>query len=253
MNKTPVALQLFSVRGEVGRDLPGTLKTLAKIGYDGAEPFGYDGKTLIWQGHSAADIRKMYDENGLTCCGIHLATDALLGDNLKRTIEFNKTVGNRFLIVAADKGRMSSSRGIAELAGILNTAAKALQPEGLYTGYHAHGFDFTIVNGRPAWDTLFAATEPEVIMQMDIGNCASGGGDPIATLRKFPGRARTMHLKDFGGGKDSVIGEGTMDWPVIVEICRSLQRPEWYVIEEGSGDGFDIPERSLKAVRKLNL
>jgi hypothetical protein len=29
-------------------------------------------------------------------------------------------------------------------------------------------------------------------MQMDIGNCASGGGDPLGTLIKFPNRARSV-------------------------------------------------------------
>ena len=95
-----------------------------------------------------------------------------------------------------------------ELAGILNDAAEKLAPEGMFTGYHAHGFDFAAVDGEIAWDILFATTPPEVIMQLDIGNCASGGGDPVATLRKFPGRARSVHLKDFGGPEGAVIGEG---------------------------------------------
>lgn len=253
MNKTPIALQLFAVRNEVARDLPNTLKMLARIGYDGAEPWGYDGKTMVWQNHPVADVRRMYDDQGLKCCGIHLATDALLGDNLKRTIEFNQILGNRFLIIAADK-RTTTREGLVELADILNSVAAKLKPLGMYTGYHAHGFDFGMVDGKVAWDTLFSTTNPEVIMQMDTGNCAGGGGDPIAMLRKFPGRARSMHLKEFGGAtKEAVIGEGKLDWATIVELCQSLHRPEWYVIEEGTGDGFDIPRRSREAVRALRV
>ena len=195
----------------------------------------------------------MYDDNGLTCCGIHLATGALLGDNLSRAIEFNRTLDNRFLVVAADKQRMSSVGGIMELAGILNDAAERLQGEGMFTGYHAHGFDFATVGGRIAWDILFENTRPEVIMQLDIGNCAGGGGDPVATLRKFPRRARSVHLKEFGGPVDSVIGEGQADWPEIFRLCETTQDTEWYVVEEGSTDGrgFDIPRRSLEALRRM--
>jgi sugar phosphate isomerase/epimerase len=250
----PIGLQLFSVRGECERDLPATLKAVADIGYRGAEPWGYDGTSLDWQGHPAGEIRRLYDDNGLTCCGIHLTTTALLGDRLARTVEFNRTLGNRFLIVAWDQPRMSTTAGIHELAGILNDAAEKLRAEGMFTGYHAHGFDFATVDGRIAWDVLFENTRPEVIMQIDIGNCAGGGGDPIETLRKFPGRARSVHLKEFGGPSDeAVIGEGKADWPEIFRLCETTQNTEWYVVEEGSRDGlgFEIPRRSREALRRM--
>ena len=254
MTNIPIGLQLFSVRGEVARDLPATLKAVAGCGYAGAEPWDYRGDSLDWQGHSASDIRRMYDDNGLKCCGFHLTTGSLQGDNLARTIEFNRILGNRFLIVAMDKERMSSRAGILELASILNAATEKLKTAGMFTGYHAHGFDFATVDGEIAWDVLFANTCAEVIMQMDIGNCESGGGDPIGTLRKFPHRARSVHLKDFGGpSPDSVIGEGKADWAEIFRLCETTQNTEWYVVEEGSsdGNGFDIPRRSLEALRRM--
>lgn len=253
MTKIPIGLQLYSVRSECEKDLPAALAAAAKSGYEAVEPWGYGGDKLEWMGHSSADIRKLLDANGLKCCGIHLTTSALQGDNLQRTIELNKQLGNRFLIVAADSARMSSRAGILELASILNGVSEKLGPEGMLTGYHAHGFDFKTVEGETAWDILFSNTRPEVVMQMDIGNCAGGGGDPIAILRKFPGRARSVHLKDFGAGPEAVIGEGKADWPTIFEVCETLHHPEWYVVEEGSQDGFgfDIPRRSLEALRSM--
>jgi sugar phosphate isomerase/epimerase len=249
----PIGLQLYSVRGECARDLPATLQAVAEIGYVGAEPWGYDGVSLEWQGHPCRDIRRLYDDNNLLCCGIHLTTGALLGDNLARTVEFNKTLGNRFLIVAADAQRMKSVEGVMELAGILNDAVDTLAGEGMFPGYHAHGFDFATLDGRIAWDILFENTRPEVIMQLDIGNCAGGGGDPIATLRKFPNRARTLHLREFGGPEGSVIGEGQADWPEIFRLCETTQNTEWYVVEEGGRDGlgFEIPRRSREALRRM--
>jgi sugar phosphate isomerase/epimerase len=254
-NKIPIGLQLYAVRGACGRSLPETLKSVARIGYAGAEPWGYDGSTLSWHGHSPSDIRRMFDDHGLTCCGFHIATDALLGDNLKRTVELNRVLGNRLLIVAWDKPRMSSRAGILELAGILNDAATNVAAEGMLTGYHAHGFDFARVDGEIAWDVLFCNTRAEVIMQLDTGNCAAGGGDPIATLRKFPNRARSVHLKEFGGPSGSVIGEGKIAWPTVFELCRTTQNTEWYVVEEGDehGSAFDIPRRSLRALRRMGM
>jgi len=253
MGNIPIGVQLYVLRGEVQKDLPATLEGVARIGYVGAEPWGYDGAALEWMGHTPAAIRKMYDDNGLKCCGIHLATGALLGDNLQRTIELNQTLGNNFLIIAADKPRMSARSTILELAGILNDAAEKLAPLGMFTGYHAHGFDFETVDGEIAWDILFSHTGDDVIMQMDIGNCANGGGDPIGTLRKFPGRAKSVHLKDYGVGPEGVIGEGVADWPTIFELCDTLHPVEWYVVEEGGADGlgFEIPRRSLEALRRM--
>lgn len=253
MGKIPIALQLFSVRGECQKDLPATLKAVAELGYEGVEPWGYSGESLEWMGFSGPQIRQMLDDHGLTCCGIHLSTDALLGDNLARTIELNHQLGNRFLIIAADSQRMAALETILELAGILNEVAEKLQPEGMFTGYHAHGFDFKQIEGQTAWEHLFSRTRPEVIMQMDIGNCASGGGDPIAMLREFPGRARSVHLKDYGGPAGSVIGEGVADWDTIFHLCETSHGTEWYVVEEGSADGlgFDIPKRSLEALRRM--
>ncbi len=253
MPNIPIALQLFSVRGECKKDLSAALRSVAKLGYAGVEPWGYQGDRLEWMGHSAADVRKMLDDNGLTCCGIHLSTRAILGDNLQRTIGLNQTLGNRFLIVAADKPRMSAVDTIAELAGILNDVAEKLAPLGMFAGYHAHPFDFEAVEGEIAWDRLFSQTREDVIMQMDTGNCAKGGGDPIGTLRKFPGRAKSVHLKEFDAPEGGVIGEGKLDWPAIFDLCETSQPTEWYVVEEGGaeGMGFDVPKRSLEALRAM--
>lgn len=253
MSKVPIALQLFSVRGECQKDLAATLKAVSAIGYVAAEPWGYRGEAVEWLGHSAADVGKMFADSGLQCCGIHLATGALLGDNLARTIELNQTLGNRFLVIAGDKDRMSSRDTILELAEILNGVAQQLKPHNMFTGYHAHPFDFGVVEGQTAWQHLFSNVGPDVIMQMDIGNCARGDGDPVAMLRKFPRRARTVHLKEHGGDPGAVIGEGDADWDVIFDLCETQHATEWYVVEEGGPDGlgFEVSTRSYEALRAM--
>ena len=252
-DKVPIGLQLFSVRGECQKDLAATLQAVARLGYVGAEPWGYGGDKLEWMGWPVQDVRRMFDDSGLKCCGIHLSTGALLGDNLTRTIELNQVLGNSFLIIAADKGRMSAIDSIMELAEILNTVAAKLKPLGMLTGYHAHPFDFVRFDGRTAWEILFSNTDQDVVMQMDIGNCARGDGDPIAMLKAFPGRAKSVHLKDYGGAPEAVIGEGEADWDEIFRLCEIEHHPLWYVVEEGGPDGlgFDVCARSLEALRRM--
>ncbi len=82
--KIPIALQLYSVRGDFTRDVPGTLKAVSKLGYEGVEPWGYAGTPKVFQEYSAKQLRKMLDDNGLKCCGMHHQLEALAPERLAR-------------------------------------------------------------------------------------------------------------------------------------------------------------------------
>ena len=45
MARIPIALQLYSVRKDCEADLPGVLKQVAEMGYEGVEFAGYYGRT----------------------------------------------------------------------------------------------------------------------------------------------------------------------------------------------------------------
>ena len=90
-------------------------------------------------------------------------------------------------------------------------------------------------------------------MQMDIGNCLEGGGDPYAILRKFPGRSATVHLKEHGGPPEAVVGEGEVDWKKVFAICEKTGGTEWYIVEHerGAGDPVENVKRCLENLRKM--
>ena len=92
MSNIPIGLQLYSVRDDCEIDLPSVLKAVGGMGYDGVEFAGYYGRT-------ASELRQMLDDNGLKCCGTHTGLETILGDELEKTIAFNQTLGNKFLIV----------------------------------------------------------------------------------------------------------------------------------------------------------
>jgi sugar phosphate isomerase/epimerase len=244
----PIGFQLYTVRGEFGRNVPQTLKTLGQIGYKAVEFWGYAGTPEVYQKYSAGDLRKLLDDSGLKCCGMHLELKALAKENLKRTIENNQALGSEYLNVAAAKDKMGSEAGIAELATFLNQTAVECQSQKLSVGYHAHPFDFEKINGRFAWDLLFSRLEPEVNMQMDVGNCLSGKGDPIGMLKKFPGRTRTIHIKEHE--------EKTFDsdyYKEVFQLCETSSGTKWYIVEMGGtlGNGFDVPRQALEKLHRL--
>ena len=193
----------------------------------------------------------MLDDNGLVACGTHTPYDSVQGDKLKETVEFNRTIGNKFLIVPWMNETKSKQEWL-DRAKLFNDIAAKIKPDGMWVGYHAHQHDFKQIDGVSAWDLFFGNTKPEVIMQLDTSNCCEGGADPVAVLKKYPGRARTIHIKAFGGGPDAVIGEDKVDWKEVFAFCEGKGKTQWYVVEHESGkDPLDAVKRSFEALRKL--
>ncbi len=241
--KIPVGLQLYSLREQCKTDLPGMLSAVAKIGYKGVEFAGY------WE-RSAKDLRKMLDDNGLVACGTHTPYESVLGDKLKETVEFNRVIGNKFLIVPWMTGK--TRQEWLDKAKLFNEIADKVKADGMWVGYHAHAHDFEKFDGESAWDLFFGNTKPEVIMQLDTSNCCEGGADPVAVLKKYPGRARTIHVKANGAGPEAVVGEDKVNWKEVFAFCEGHGKTEWYVLEhESSKDPLDAVKRSFEGLKKL--
>ena len=241
MSQIPIALQLYSIREACQEDFPGTLKAVAEMGYEGVDFAGY-------YGYDAAEIRKMLDDLGLRVAGCHTALTTLMGDQLKETVEFNRILGNRYLIMPGlPEERRSSRAAWRETAELFNDIAAQLEPEGMYTGYHNHHVEFTPYDdGMTPWDVFFSNTTERVVMQIDVGNALHGGGDPIAYLRRYPGRALTVHLKEYAVDKDKVIlGEGDVDWDAVFEEVERQGVTEWYIVEQEN-----YPYPPLESVRR---
>lgn len=223
----PIALQLYSVREQCAQDLPGTLAAVAKMGYVGVEFAGYHGR-------SAQELKKLLDDNGLKVAGTHTGIDTLLGDQLEYTVEFNRTIGNRFLIVPGlPEERRNSRTAWLETARLMNEAAERVAPHGMRVGYHNHWIEFKPMEGELPWDTFFGNTRRDVVMQLDTGNALHGGVDPIPFLRKYPGRAATVHLKEHSASNDkALIGEGDVRWDEFFSLCESIGGTEWYIVEQ---------------------
>jgi sugar phosphate isomerase/epimerase len=145
-DKLPIGVQLYSVREDCERDLPGTLKALKGFGYEAAEFAGYYGK-------SAAELRRLLDDNGLKCCGTHTGLNTLEGDALAKTVEFNKTLGNPFLIVPSiPEERRKTADDWKALAARFDALADQVAPAGMRVGYHNHNFEFAPIGGTTPWE-----------------------------------------------------------------------------------------------------
>jgi sugar phosphate isomerase/epimerase len=241
--KIPVGLELYSVRNECAKDLPKVIETVAKIGYKGVEFAGYHNR-------KAAELRKMLDDNGLVCCGTHTPLETIQPQNLEATIEFNKTLGNKFLIVPWMDPK--TKEGWLAMVKLFNEQAEKVKAEKMYVGYHAHAHDFDKIDDVSCWDLFFGNTRDDVVMQMDTSNCMDGKADPVAVLKKYAKRALSIHIKEWGGDKDAVIGEGKIDFPAVFDICEKNGVTQWYVVEhEREGDAIENVRRCYASMKKL--
>src|SRR5690242_17925124 len=86
--RRPIGLELYSVRGELTRDLPNTLKTVAKTGYEVVEFYA---PYFKWTAPYAKDVRAQMDDLGLRCYSTHNGIESFtLGDNFAHAIELNQ-------------------------------------------------------------------------------------------------------------------------------------------------------------------
>lgn len=243
-----IGVQLYSVRDDCAKDLAGVLKAIGKMGYAGVEFAGYYGK-------SAEELKKMLDDAGLVCCGTHTGLDTLTGDNLAKTIAFNKTLGNRYLIVPGlPEERTKSKDAWLETAKLFNEIDAKVRPERMFVGYHSHAGDFKAVDGVAGWDVFFGNTGNRVVMQMDFGNTKSAGVDPIPYVSQYPGRQRSVHIKEFSKSNDkALIGEGDIDWKVVLPTLRDKGRNDWLVIEAESyaTSPMDTIDKSLVNLKRI--
>jgi sugar phosphate isomerase/epimerase len=243
--KIPVGVQLYSVRELAGKGLPPVIEAIGRMGYKGVEFAGYYG----WDG-KPRELRRLLDDNGLKCCGTHTGLETVIGDNLKATAELHSILGNTFLIVPSLQ--VEGAEGWREMAGKFDEIAAKAKLLGMRVGYHAHAGDFRKLGGTTSWELFFDHTGPDVIMQLDIGNCLDGGGDPIAILKKYPGRSASVHLKESGGPENAVIGQGAVRWPGVFEACETTGGTAWYVVEHETGpDPMGNIKGCLEGLRKM--
>ena len=88
-----LGIQIYSVRDGYAEDPLSCFRWMKHIGYDGAELFGSI-KT-----HPAEQLKAWLEEAGLEICGYHTQV-AEIREDIDAVIAYNRTLGNRFVIVA---------------------------------------------------------------------------------------------------------------------------------------------------------
>ena len=248
--RRPIGLELYSVREELARDLPNTLKTVAQFGYQVVEFYS---PYFKWTPVYAKEVRARMDDLGLRCYSTHNGFESFVpDDNFAHAIELNQILGTRYIVLASAPGSARGVEGWKDLCQRLTAAVEKLQPHGLSAGYHNHQAEWVkLDNGQRIMEVIAANTPNEFLLQLDVGTCEEAGADPVAWVKANPGRIKTMHLKDWAPGPDKgyrvLFGEGVTPWKELLAAAESVGGIEYFLIEqEGSRfSEFETVKRCL--------
>jgi sugar phosphate isomerase/epimerase len=248
----PVGLELYSVREDLKKDLMGTVRGVAKLGYECVEFYSpyYD-----WTLDYAKDVRKELDTLGVHCYSTHNGPKSFTPEGIGKAIELNQALGARY-VVLAHPGDVKDVDGWKRVADTLNKANETLAGHGLHAGYHNHDLEWKPVDGQKPMEILAANTDKSIMLQLDVGTCLEAGSDPVAWVEAHPGRIRSMHLKEWSPekGYHVLVGDGVAPWKKLFAAAESKGGIEYYLIEQEGSDysEMETAERCLAAYRTLH-
>jgi len=224
-----LAVQLWTVRDEMARDLPGTFSALAEMGYQGVELW-FD----PWP--EPQEVRRLLDQTGLQVAGAHvLFLD--LRDRFDEIARWHEAVGNRHLIIPHIPDRLRQTpddwrQRVEEIHSIAERCREA----NFTLSYHNHAVEFIdTIDGEEIQDYIYRTVPADLLKaQIDTYFVAQVGKDPAAYIRRYAERMAAVHLKDKSRDPQFInapVGQGTIDWDAVLPEALG-SAAQWLVVEE---------------------
>lgn len=237
----PIGLQLFTVSDHLDKDLAGTFKRVAEIGYRDVEIGG----TFDYYGRKPAEVKRMLNDSGLRPLSTH-CTDEQLKTQLQKSIADARECGITYIGLASlDDNDRKSLDAIKRDADWFNHVGEAVSKAGGHFFYHGHNFDYASVGGVIEYDELIRRTDPKLAsFELDCFWCVRAGKDPVDYFHRFPGRFLQLHIKDLKpgyppstGGDDrpgafTEVGQGVIDWRRIFKAAPGGGLKHYYVEQD---------------------
>jgi len=248
-----VGVQLYSLRDAARLDLERTLGDIAAIGYRTVELLG----SLNNFDMPPARLRAVLDRNGLRATSTHVGGGAL--DDLDRNLDVAATLGHQYIVVASlpieGQRKLDDYRRWADK---LNDAGRRAQSSGIRIGFHNHANDHTPIEGAEPYALLVERTDPALVrLQLDTGNAAMGGRDPLEYLRRYGARYWLFHIKDvpkLGPTSDTELGKGVIDFRRLLAGIDRIDDKHLFVEQESyPGAPLDSVRRDFAYISTLEF
>jgi inosose dehydratase len=261
------------------------IKTAARYGYHGLEPFQED--IAKYLDKPPAALKEALDASGLALCTVGSGGQYLDPAKVRDTMENNvarcryiSAFGCTHLKVNLSRrpgdGKADlSDENAKTLAANLNELGKrTLGETGVKFAFHPHCW--TLVERQPELDKIMELTDPRyVFLILDTGHASLGGIDPVKALRTYYSRIAAMHLKDcpakYSAGhgwkgpapseeehnRDNLykrMGSGGVDFPAFFAVLREKGFAGWVTLDfDAPRPGEGTMEQDMDAHRKYLL
>jgi sugar phosphate isomerase/epimerase len=264
----PLGFQSYGVREEIEQDFTGTLESVQELGYAYVEmcsPRGNYYKTAGYGNLTAlppAEVKQQIEDTGLICKSAHFEPHEVVVDDPARTAEYAAALGLADVVMSGsgvpDDGTVDDIKRWAEKA---NGAAEVVRAAGLRLGYHNHAIG-PQVNGRPQYEHIMEALDPDLItMQFQLASI-QGGYDIVYYLEKYAGRFSSLHMHDYDPAKKGrqagrlggivPCGEGMVDWPALFNAAMKSDIAEHgFIVEIETEEPLEGMRRSIGFLRTV--
>jgi sugar phosphate isomerase/epimerase len=244
----PIGIQLYTLGPDAAKDLDGTLKAVAGIGYKSIELAGLLGRT-------GAQMKAALDAAGLVCTSAHVQGRGQLDGDLAKLAGDLTAIGVKTAVMPSPyvPDRLQG-KGLREVltqltaddwkmnADFLTQKAAVLAKSGIKVGYHNHNFEFAPLGSTNGLEIMLANTDPKLVtFELDVGWVAAAGVDPAAFFAKHKGRFTLMHVKDIKADTQpnfelkmdpTEIGSGKLPWKTLLPAAYAAGVRGFYVEQE---------------------
>jgi sugar phosphate isomerase/epimerase len=230
----PFGLQLWSVKEALTKDPKGVLKQLSSFGYKKLESF--EGAQGMFWGMKNTEFKKLMNDLGMNIVSSHC-------DNTKdfeRKAAEAGEIGMKYLICAY-KGPQKSIDNFKRFADEFNACGVIAKKHGIRFAYHNHDYSFQAMDGVLPQDVMMNGTDKSLVdFEMDMYWTVAAGVDPVAYMKKHPGRFKAVHVKDMiktaSGHESCVIGKGTIDYKSLLPQVNA-QGVQHMIVEQEAYTG----------------
>jgi sugar phosphate isomerase/epimerase len=257
--KGPVGLQLYSLRDQFGKDVPGTLDEVKRFGIRYAELAGT-------YGLSPEQFKAQLAARGIEPISAHFRYEEFR-DNPETVALKAKALGLKYAGCAWIPHRGDfDEKTCRAAAAVFNQAGEVLARHGLKFFYHCHGYEFQPFGQGTLFDLLMSETKLKYVSyEMDIFWVVFPNQDPVKLFQKYGKRWELVHLKDMKKGtptgaltggtdvkNDAALGAGQMDLPAILRAAKKAGA-KWYFIEDESPWSEQQIPQSLRYLEQVKF
>jgi len=254
-----LAVQLYTVREAVAKNLEGTLEQLAGLGYKSIELYGYNGTFF---GKTVSEFKTILANTGIKVLSSHHTTGiamkgkGTLTDGWDKAIEDIHAIGAEYMVCAFLFPNERTPEIYKSLPAMFEKAGTATKSAGIQFAYHNHDFEFEKLDDTLVYDFLLKNTSSDLVkMEMDLYWISKAGYDPVQYFEKYPGRFHMWHVKDMEAETKAIteVGNGTIDFDRIFAARKKAGLKYWFVEQDTSKrDKFESLKISRDYLAKKN-